>query len=623
MRKRIVSFLLCIIIVLTAVFAVSGFALASGKNFSIIRVLLSVPSKCTQIKFFVDGNYSVNDVPLARDLYTAKINSSKVELYRAKETTPAVSAASIRLIQHAPTEGRNNFIWHNNSRNGWCAYLGDLQIRCNSGEIQLINHIYIEEYLYGVVPHEMSNSFPLEALKAQAICARTYAVDKIASAKASALYDINDTSNNQVYKGFTPSFTRAHQAVNETKGMVLKCGSEYLQGYYAASNGGWTDIPQHSWTATAPLKPYHIIKYDEFDVINPSSLQNLIVFPKIITSDAKITYSSGTYGNMTVPPDVADRRAKIEKLLKVSAFPGISSGDLSKISILGFESFTTHTHDGNHGVCNDYNGNPCPDFTMANITMTILDTRKENPEPESVTFDMNMLELQNSNGDYNVFSSTNLRLLLVEETETEFRLYRRRYGHGVGLSQRGAQQRAKAVEEGGGGQNFQEILSFYFEGTHIAEETSITPPVLTPIFESDIMLGDVNGDEKIDISDYTSVRLHILDLKKLEGENLDKADVNRDGSIDISDYTMIRLHILNLKPINNGAPFVPTNATAYGSRFVNIRSSANSSSDSNIIGSLPEGARIQVTQMNAVSGWHKVSYGGTTAYMSASYLQLD
>ncbi len=631
MRKKIVSFLLCIIIALTALFAASGFALAADNDFSIIRVLLSVPSGCTQVKFFVDGNYSINDIPLARDLYTAKIVSSKVALYRAKETIPVISASSIRLVQHAPTEGRNNFLWHDNSRNGWCAYLGDMQIRCNSGKIQLINHLYIEEYLYGVVPHEMSNSFPLEALKAQAICARTYAVNKMSSASSSSLYDINDTSSHQVYKGYTPSYTNANRAVEETKGLVLKCEYErdddtiieYVEGFYAASNGGWTEIPQHSWTVNA-RKPYHIIKYDEFDIINPSSLQNLIVFPKTITAESKIQYSSGKYGDMTVPSDAAERRAKIEKFLKVSAFPGISSSDLSKIGILGFESFTTHTHDGNHGICNDYSGtNPCPDFTMANITMRVLDTREESPEPESVTFDIDMHKLQDEDGEYCVFSSTNLRLLTVEETETEFRLYRRRYGHGIGLSQRGAQQRAKAAEDGGGGQTCQEILLFYFEGTHIAEETSITPPVLTPVFESDIMLGDVNGDETIDISDYTGVRLHILELKTLPEGSLEKADVNRDDTIDISDYTGIRLHILNLKPINNGAPFVPTNATAYGSRCINVRSSASSSSDSNIIGSLPEGARIQVTKRFATSSWHKVSYGGTTAYMSASYLQLD
>lgn len=632
MKRRIAVFSLSILIVFTAFFAASSPSYAGSKDFAKIRVLLSVPSGCTQIKFYVDGNYSINGIPLARDLYTAKIKNSKVSLYRAKETTAIVSAANIMLVRHVATEGLNNFIWHNNSRNGWCAYLGDFQIRCDSNKIVLINHLYTEEYLYGVVPHEMSDSFPLEALKAQAICARTYAVNKISTASASALYDINDTSSHQVFKGYTPSYKNANMAVDETKGMVLKCeyeksGStkiEYVEGYYAASNGGWTDIPQHSWTATAPLKPYHIIKYDEFDIINPSSLQNLIVFPKTITADAKIQYSSGNYGKMTVPADAADRRAKIEKLLKTSAFPKISAKDLNKIDILGFDSFTTHTYDGQHGVCNDYSGqNLCPDFKMANITMRFLDNRNETPVPDTVNFDINMHELQNAGGEYCVFSSTNLRILTAEETDTEFRLYRRRYGHGIGLSQRGAQQRAKSVDKGGGGQNFEDILLFYFEGTHIANEPTIAPPKLTPFFESDIMLGDANNDGVIDISDYTAIRLHILELKMLKGDGLAKADVNQDGVIDITDYTMVRLHILNLRSIINGVPYVPTNAAVYGSRLVNIRSSASSSSDSNIIGALPDGARIQVTKKNAASGWHKINYGGAAAYISSSYVKLD
>jgi surface antigen len=61
--------------------------------------------------------------------------------------------------------------------------------------------------------------------------------------------------------------------------------------------------------------------------------------------------------------------------------------------------------------------------------------------------------------------------------------------------------------------------------------------------------GDANGDGKVDISDYTALRLHILRLKMLSGTNAQMADVNGDGAIDISDYTIIRLYLLGLRDI--------------------------------------------------------------------------
>ena len=56
----------------------------------------------------------------------------------------------------------------------------------------------VEDYLLGVVPYEMSNSFPLEALKAQAVCARTYALSHV---QGDPYYDLEDTTNDQVFRG--------------------------------------------------------------------------------------------------------------------------------------------------------------------------------------------------------------------------------------------------------------------------------------------------------------------------------------------------------------------------------------------------------------------------------------
>jgi SpoIID/LytB domain protein len=68
--------------------------------------------------------------------------------------------------------------------------------------VDVINHLYLEKYLYGVVPYEMSNSFPAGALKAQAVAARGYSVARLENARL-LTYDISDTSSDQVYKDTT------------------------------------------------------------------------------------------------------------------------------------------------------------------------------------------------------------------------------------------------------------------------------------------------------------------------------------------------------------------------------------------------------------------------------------
>ena len=122
--------------------------------------------------------------------------------------------------------------------------------------IDVINHVYLEYYLYGVVPYEMNDSWPIEALKAQAVAARTYASRYMGGGGS---YDLVDTAANQVYKGYNASNTNAIRAVTETAKTVLKCDGALVQTFYTASNGGYVDIPQHLWSATADIEtvPYH------------------------------------------------------------------------------------------------------------------------------------------------------------------------------------------------------------------------------------------------------------------------------------------------------------------------------------------------------------------------------
>ena len=113
-------------------------------------------------------------------------------------------------------------------------------IKHNDG-FRIINTMNLSEYLKGVVPSESSPSWPLEALKAQAVAARSYAVFHKLSTPDSRRYDVDDTARYQVYTGISHHHPRTDKAVNETKNEILTYNDKVIIAFFHAYSGGETD----------------------------------------------------------------------------------------------------------------------------------------------------------------------------------------------------------------------------------------------------------------------------------------------------------------------------------------------------------------------------------------------
>ncbi len=523
---------------------------------SIVRVKLSVGTP-SEFSFQLTGNYTTEQDPslkLSTGSYTVKADGGVVRLYAG--TMLLYAGSSVFVRECAPFEGTYNYATLKTTIYGTNRYLGSLEFKYDRGHIDVINHVYLEYYLYGVVPYEMSTTWPIEALKVQAVAARTYAVRYMGGGS----YDMVDTSANQVYHGYDESKTNAITAVKETAKLVLKCNGSLVPTYYSASNGGQVDIPQHIWSSSATVMPYHVIKEDVYDVMNDWSKQEVLIFPKEFSG---VTYKYRESGDMVTGSSAqasnAERYIKIPALSKV-AEQGYIASVTGDIEIKTVNSITPHTHEGNHGLVNDYTGtNTCICFENAAVNLTVLAYRQATEEEESETgealiqeevtveFDIDLHEFDDQSGLYTAFSDTSLRLFVVEETDDSINIYHRRYGHGIGMSQRSAQERAKA------GQTFDEILQFYYPGTQL-EELSITPP------------------------DY--------------GEEVQM-------------------------PEDDGC-----NATVINCNYaVNIRSTPDTSNPA--IGAAMLGTRLNVTQAFATEKWHKIDYFGEAAYVYSYYVALD
>lgn len=127
-------------------------------------------------------------------------------------------------------------------------YRGSFVITQRAG---LLNVVNLEQYLYGVLPAEVGANWHMEALRAQAICARTYVL-KQSMNRADKGYDVVDTDADQVYKGAGVETTKTNQAVSSTAGEVLVYGNELAITYFHSDSGGHTANAKDVWGSHQP-----------------------------------------------------------------------------------------------------------------------------------------------------------------------------------------------------------------------------------------------------------------------------------------------------------------------------------------------------------------------------------
>jgi len=136
---------------------------------------------------------------------------------------------------------------------GGRTYRGVLRVASagSSGLFAVVNLLDIEQYLLGVVPSEMPASWPLEALKAQAVAARTYAVANLGK-HSSRGFDLCHDVHCQAYLGYGNEYPGPTAAVRATAGMVATYGGRLINAVYHAHSGGATDSSAVIWGSATP-----------------------------------------------------------------------------------------------------------------------------------------------------------------------------------------------------------------------------------------------------------------------------------------------------------------------------------------------------------------------------------
>jgi stage II sporulation protein D len=144
------------------------------------------------------------------------------------------------------------------------AYRGTFTVTSDGKKLTLVNTVPLEQYLYAVVPSEMPKTWLPEALKAQAVAARSYA---LAVRKTTGAFDVYDDTRSQVYGGVGAESPSTTAAVDATAGDVLNYGGKIATTYFFSTSGGRTAAINDVWKA-APV-PYLVSVADPYDTLSP------------------------------------------------------------------------------------------------------------------------------------------------------------------------------------------------------------------------------------------------------------------------------------------------------------------------------------------------------------------
>lgn len=304
------------------------------------------------------------------------------------------------------------FLILSSTKEGKRRYRGSFIVEQEGNSLRVINELPLEEYLYGVLKWEISPDWSMDALCAQAIAARTFALKKMEEPLSEEqLHHLSDTAEDQVYGGLESEDIRATEAVNLTRGKVITFQGKLINAFYHSCCGGYTISSKDVWGGEN--LPYLRVGPDRFCQDSPHYHWEWEI-----------------------------ERSELRRVLFEQGFP---VGIMYRLQIVSRAENLSFEEGGRvTGLFWEHQGGKSPDKPL---------TGKEFRELINKWFGKDVLRST-------LFDEVKL---LAKEGRSYFLFKGRGSGHGVGMCQWGA----KAMAEQG--YSFEEILRFYYPGTTIEE----------------------------------------------------------------------------------------------------------------------------------------------------------
>lgn len=352
-------------------------------------------------------------------------------------------------------EGEKATTWFKGYR-----YYGGFQYqRFDGGDMNVVNFVTMDDYIKGVIPYEMNAEWPLEALKAQAVAARTYTAAHL-NHHESRGFDLCCEVDCQTYRGVNAADINSDRAVDETSGMYMTYEGEYVNAFYFSSDGGATEDCENVFNE--PL-PYLRGKQDPYEanIDTGHDSWSFIYTADEITAILRLKkYNCGQIVSVT-PTYTNMGNIYSLKFTDINGVNWVFSRDRAG-SILYSQTYRKYTYSQR--------------FTVTDADAPAEEGSYYVAGGEEVALIPDILYIVSGDGTVTSVSGAGNAVLLTAEgsesvslhgysggtiTASRFLVRGSGWGHNVGMSQYGARAMAEL------GYSFRDILSFYYDGVDI------------------------------------------------------------------------------------------------------------------------------------------------------------
>ncbi|HHW49528.1 MAG TPA: SpoIID/LytB domain-containing protein [Clostridiaceae bacterium] len=366
-------------------------------------------------------------------------SADRIVVLTSKNEVAMIFGSPEGYLQIRPKPENDPYIFSINNT----TYRGRIEVRRNQGsDMTVINILPLEEYLYGVVPYEIGAGSPMEALKAQAVVARTYTINNIG--KFSKLgFDLCTTTLCQVYRGTAGETKNTNKAVDDTKGKVVTYNGNPAQVFYFASSGGRTEDVKNVWGSDIPYLKSVEDKYE-------SGTSPYYNWEAICTADELKNFFAG------MGKDLGDILGM--EIKKVS-----EAGRVVELAIKGSKGELVLMREGCRFDLSRIRSQWYTISTDADLKVIGKDLKVTTVQPagQKVITANGIKEIKaQKNSSITVVGAGNKKIT-VPSIPTKYVFVGRGWGHAVGMSQEGAKGMALA------GFKYDSILQHYFPGTKV------------------------------------------------------------------------------------------------------------------------------------------------------------
>lgn len=428
-------------------------------------IVLKQPAEIENVRVLLlndNSPYRENPIFVSDTDCTVSIGESQTAVLAGQVITPSAmfSSESSDFVRIVPTgEGKVYFCNDIGERTS-LGYRGNMEIRKYPEGFGVVNEVSLEKYLYGVVPSEMPASYEIEALRAQAICARSYACIQLMKGNYAAFAaNIDDSTNYQVYNKKEEE-EKTNLAVDDTVGEVIKYNGEIAEAYYFSTSCGHTDN----------MSAWNLPQEEAYGYLMPVTLLNDESQPDFSTEEAFSAFiqnkdivaydSEAQYFRWRAEVNPAESIASVNQAISERTQTNPANVQLFKA-------------DGSEAAINELT-------EFGNIVRMSVIERSEGGcvKKMQISYEKGSVQVMN---EYNIRyilgkslkkltnkdgNEVNMALLpsayiTIIPVENGYVIYGGGYGHGIGMSQNGANGMAKA------GMSYMDILMKFYQGITI------------------------------------------------------------------------------------------------------------------------------------------------------------